>query len=533
MLIIGLGGGVVAEDISPSVRQIDVIELEPKVVAANQTIAAERNINPLADERINITINDARNTMRLSEKRYDAIISQPSHPWTAGASHLYTREFMELARSRLTDDGVFLQWMNMQFVSEQLLSSLAATLLDVFPYVRAYHFDPNVIFFLASQTPVEPEQSLAETGEPLASQASVFRRKGIATINDIVAALAWDVNGLRAIAGASPIITDDNNLMALRSGGYASDPTMSYVRLKALMREHGPLYDPASTLHRELAEHINFVYIADRLAMFYAPELMVALMEALVANDNPQGLIIAGRVAARQSESRQADRALLAALEADPQDETAAFLLLRDRGDSLAEGSLPSRIAPYAENLSPASRAAVVNLTAAISGQETESRALDAVLANVEPDALWYLDAAMLRVNWRIRAMQIADSATLADEAMEIIDDIIAVYQDLDFYGMRMAASFLAKDYTASLETARRMNWSIRSNIEFQLEAADETLTRRELQAEVLRLRSMREGLEAIRETGTIEAARLDELDVEIDELLRFIEDTAFAAARN
>ena len=89
----------------------------------------------------------------LTSKRYDAIVSQPSHPWTAGASHLYTREFMALAKDHLTEDGVYLQWMNTQFVDEFLLKSLSATMADVFPNVRVYEWQKEVIFFLGSNTP--------------------------------------------------------------------------------------------------------------------------------------------------------------------------------------------------------------------------------------------------------------------------------------------------------------------------------------------------------------------------------------------
>ena len=48
--------------------------------------------------------------MNLSDARYDAIVSQPSHPWTSGASHLYTREFFELVRSKLEPGAIFIQW---------------------------------------------------------------------------------------------------------------------------------------------------------------------------------------------------------------------------------------------------------------------------------------------------------------------------------------------------------------------------------------------------------------------------------------
>ena len=81
MLIVGFGGGVVAEDIPTSVSDIDIVELEPKILEANRSISSDRNIDPLADPRIKLIINDARNALRLTDKRYDAIVSQPSHPW--------------------------------------------------------------------------------------------------------------------------------------------------------------------------------------------------------------------------------------------------------------------------------------------------------------------------------------------------------------------------------------------------------------------------------------------------------------------
>lgn len=128
MLIIGLGGGVAVEGVPPTVKSVDVVELEPGVITANRTISGMRRSDPISDKRVRLIINDARSTLSLTDKKYDAIVSQPSHPWSAGASHLYTREFIALAQSHLNSGGVLLQWMNIQFVNEDLLKSLAATL---------------------------------------------------------------------------------------------------------------------------------------------------------------------------------------------------------------------------------------------------------------------------------------------------------------------------------------------------------------------------------------------------------------------
>ncbi|MCG8457115.1 MAG: hypothetical protein MI919_12615, partial [Holophagales bacterium] len=93
LLVVGLGAGVTVENVPPSIETVDVIELEPEVVRANRRVADRRRRDPLADPRLRLHLLDARGALRLTGQRFDAVVSQPSHPWTTGASHLYTREF--------------------------------------------------------------------------------------------------------------------------------------------------------------------------------------------------------------------------------------------------------------------------------------------------------------------------------------------------------------------------------------------------------------------------------------------------------
>ena len=137
LLVVGLGGGSLLEAVPRLIESIDVVELEPEVIAANRTIASQRRADPLSDPRVRLVVNDARGALLLTDKRYDAIVSQPSHPWRPGASHLFTREFFELAREHLVPSGVLVQWMTPRFADAALLRTLVATLLEVFPHVRA------------------------------------------------------------------------------------------------------------------------------------------------------------------------------------------------------------------------------------------------------------------------------------------------------------------------------------------------------------------------------------------------------------
>ena len=115
-------------------------------------------VTRLSDPRITIVLNDGRNGLALTNKKYDYIVSQPSHPWTAGASHLYTHEFNQIARKHLRPGGVFLQWMDLQFVDIDLMRSMTAGLLKTFPYVRLYEPARGSLMFVSSDQPIEPEK---------------------------------------------------------------------------------------------------------------------------------------------------------------------------------------------------------------------------------------------------------------------------------------------------------------------------------------------------------------------------------------
>ena len=181
VLIVGFGGGLSVAGVPPSVASIDVVEIEPEILEANRRIADRRLEDPLADPRLRVLLNDARGALAVSDVRYDAIVSQPSHSWTAGASHLYTREFMAEARDHLRPGGVFVQWMNARFVDEALFRTLGATLLDVYQHVRVYAPDPWMLLFLASDEAIEPEAQaavLAETDHFRAARCAHSRRAG-------------------------------------------------------------------------------------------------------------------------------------------------------------------------------------------------------------------------------------------------------------------------------------------------------------------------------------------------------------------
>src|SRR5690606_37453687 len=106
-MVIGLGGGhTVTTLLGGAFEKITVVELEEAVVEAARRMHQERNDKakrtvpfPLEDPRVRLVVDDARARLKLAaEDTLDAVVSQPSHPWLAGSSALYTREFFEEVR---------------------------------------------------------------------------------------------------------------------------------------------------------------------------------------------------------------------------------------------------------------------------------------------------------------------------------------------------------------------------------------------------------------------------------------------------
>ena len=49
--------------------------------------------------RLKMVFGDGRHAVQGDRQKYDMIISEPSNPWLAGVSNLFTQEFFEAARS--------------------------------------------------------------------------------------------------------------------------------------------------------------------------------------------------------------------------------------------------------------------------------------------------------------------------------------------------------------------------------------------------------------------------------------------------
>jgi spermidine synthase len=446
MLIVGFGGGVVIENVPASVASVDVIELEPLVIEANRATRGLRKRDPLSDHRVNLISNDARGALGLTDKRYDAIVSQPSHPWTAGASHLYTLEFMQQARDHLTEGGVFVQWMNVNFVNEPLLRSLTATLLHVFPNVRIYRPDPATLVFLASSAPFNLEQQVAATGLPLSNSPRHYSHVGINVAEDLVAALAVDERGARSLAAGAPLITDDDNRLAM-STVFELQRGLSNEQIGRLLGSYDPLRRPDSFIYREMRDRLAFDYIARRQITFIPLDASIGdrlLAMARVLGNSADGYVVRILTMTAGGQGIEARRVAREALSLFPEDDRLRFEFLRPSLGSLAEGKAPAEVVDEAARFGEIGTMMMNARRHGVRAQWSELARMDRQLAQVPWTDPWKFDAIHARADWRGRVSTPSERVRLGDEGIAILDPALVISPTLSLYSLRARCAMAA-----------------------------------------------------------------------------------------
>ena len=186
VLVIGLGSGVTAGSALAHGARVDVVEISREVAEAAELF---RHVNgdALRNPRLRLVVGDGRNHLRLVSKRYDAIISEPSNPWMAGVSSLFTSDFFRMARARLAAGGLFCQWAHVYNLSPEDLRTVVGSFTDAFPHAALFLLNEGDLLLIGGDAPIE-----APRPEVLAA-----RMEATAVRADLDAVGVRDVYGIR------------------------------------------------------------------------------------------------------------------------------------------------------------------------------------------------------------------------------------------------------------------------------------------------------------------------------------------------
>lgn len=139
VLVIGFGSGSTVSAVAQhaEVERIVCVEIEPAVIEAAPYLES-LNRGVLRDPRLTVVLDDARNYLLTTREKFDVIISEPSNPWIAGVSALFTDEYYREARARLEPGGKFVQWVQAYALFPEDFRMIQATMGPHFPQVSLW-----------------------------------------------------------------------------------------------------------------------------------------------------------------------------------------------------------------------------------------------------------------------------------------------------------------------------------------------------------------------------------------------------------
>jgi spermidine synthase len=205
-LVIGLGGGATAGAVSVHDGvDVDVVELADAVVSAAKHFAPI-NYDVLDRPNVHLRVDDGRNYMMLTPKRYDVITADIIQPIFAGAGNLYSREYFELMRGVLKPGGVVMQWIP---GTEAEYKLIARTFLSVFPETTAW---ADGSLFIGSTEPLRLRRQDFDWKLQVTGRAQGMKDVRIETFDALLETFAAGPDEIRAFVGPGPLLTDDRPL---------------------------------------------------------------------------------------------------------------------------------------------------------------------------------------------------------------------------------------------------------------------------------------------------------------------------------
>ena len=217
VICFGTGNTLGAASLHP-LKVLDGVELSSEVIKASHMFS-KTNHNVVMNEKVNIIIEDGRNYLLATNKRYDVITAEPPLVHTAGVVNLYSRDFYELCSNRLSEDGIMGIWLATWELENHELKMLIKAFVEAFPHTSVWDCThPREWFLIGSKKPLEIDIRVLEQrmSEPrLAKDLHKIDRafRGIKSSADLLSLYLKGRKFLLEFAGDVDPVTDDKTVV--------------------------------------------------------------------------------------------------------------------------------------------------------------------------------------------------------------------------------------------------------------------------------------------------------------------------------
>jgi tetratricopeptide (TPR) repeat protein/spermidine synthase len=330
-LVICHGAGLTASAVAThETMEVTVVDLEQRVVEASREFS-DLNGNLHENPRVEVLVEDGRNHLLATKEFYDVITVDSTHPRAVDSWVLYTTQFYSLARSRLSEDGVIVQWIPLHGMSEDEFRILVNTFLEIFPQAQLWAnvgydrvgFTGYALMVAGASGDVVLDVDRISSRMRAPAVRDEMSRWGLSTIADVLDCFIAGPRRLDRWTDGLPVNTDDRPLTPWVTG-WSRGRRMGPHVLSSIAEPIGDLLvGPASgaeQLEGQLAKHRK----AEGLLLRGE-----AIRAAEVIPDNPR----LGRYVTELNDAIAYNRELAAAQNEDHRSLLAAGTALDELGD--------------------------------------------------------------------------------------------------------------------------------------------------------------------------------------------------------
>lgn len=208
VLFMCLGSGITAGTLALSdFERIDAVEISPDVLETTALFAVD-NLNVRSRENVFFHIDDGRNYLLTTDRRYDVITFEPMPMAIAGVSTFYTQEYYRLCMARLNPGGLVSQWVPLHSLNLDVVRSLVRTFISVFPEYCAFFVNAD-LFLIGSDRPLALDYAAARASLETPALKEALGAASLCDVAEVFGCFAMGRKNLALFAEGGRIMTDD------------------------------------------------------------------------------------------------------------------------------------------------------------------------------------------------------------------------------------------------------------------------------------------------------------------------------------
>ena len=249
VLVVGMGSGMTAgaTAVHPSVEQVTLVEIEPRVRGVARTFEAY-NHHVLDNPKVRVVLNDGRNFLMTTKAMFDVITADPIHPWFKGAGSLYASEYFELAAKHLRPGGVIAQWLPIYELTPEDLASVVTTFQRHFPHTMLWltHYDSVLV---GSNSPFIIDETELEGRIAEPAIAGDLTRVSMGSSTDLLSYFVMGTSGMKRFGQNGVLNTDDHPYLEFSAPFSIAIPSVMAKNVQAIAAQREsilPFLKPAA-----------------------------------------------------------------------------------------------------------------------------------------------------------------------------------------------------------------------------------------------------------------------------------------------